>query len=83
MRNNESEEKGSMSFYKGKYQGKQYSLMYLQMEDAEIPNDVYDIVIDAGHGGKDQGEIKGKYTEADITLKICKSIKRKVRCNGI
>ena len=71
----ESGKRGNVHFIEGKYQGKQYNLMYLQMEDAEIPEDVYDIVIDAGHGGKDKGEIKGKYVEADIALNYAKKMK--------
>ena len=76
------EKKGSIHFIDGKYQGKQYSLMYLHMDEAEIPNDVYDIVIDAGHGGKDRGEIKGKFTESDIALRYAKTLKEKLDAMG-
>ncbi len=74
--------KGGVHFKEGKYQGKQYNLMYLRMEDAEIPNDVYDIVIDAGHGGKDRGEVRGKYVESDIALRYAKTLKEKLDAMG-
>lgn len=41
---------------------------------SELPNDVYDITLDPGHGGKDPGSsgtLNGKsYNEKDLTLKI-------------
>ncbi|MCR5185878.1 MAG: N-acetylmuramoyl-L-alanine amidase [Clostridia bacterium] len=77
-----SGKKGTVHFIDGEYQGKQFSLMYLHMEDAEIPNDVYDIVIDAGHGGKDRGEVKGKFVESDIALKYAKALKEKLDVIG-
>ena len=36
---------------------------------------MYDIVIDAGHGGKDTGASYGQYCEADITIKYAKELK--------
>jgi len=32
-----------------------------------LPDNIYDIVIDAGHGGEDAGAVSGKYYEANIT----------------
>ena len=51
--NEKESKKGNVYFVENKYKGKDYHLMYLQMEKADIPDEVYDIVIDAGHGGKD------------------------------
>ena len=73
--NEKESKKGNVYFVENKYKGKDYHLMYLQMEKADIPDEVYDIVIDAGHGGKDQGEIRGRYVESNIALKYVKAMK--------
>ena len=45
--------------------------------DSKINNDneIYDIVIDAGHGGNDPGAINGKYYESNLTLDYALSLK--------
>ena len=48
---------------------KDYKFLTINIEEASLPEDVYDIVVDAGHGGKDTGEKAGGHTEADIDLK--------------
>ncbi len=47
-----------------------------------LPNNVYDIAIDASHGGKDSGAKTKKYNEADIVLKYAKNIKQKLEAQG-
>ena len=59
-----------------------YSFLSIKLEDSELPEDVYDIVIDAGHGGKDVGEKNGKNTEADITLDYAYALKEQLEKNG-
>ncbi len=44
--------------------------MVLEVEQAKLPEDVYDIVIDPGHGGADVGASGYGYNEADLTLQI-------------
>ena len=51
--------------------------------NAELPNEIYDFVIDAGHGGKDVGERSGTNTEADITLDYAKELKNKLEELGL
>ena len=48
----------------------------------ELPNDVYDIAIDASHGGKDTGAKFKKYTESDLVLKYAKNLKQKLENKG-
>ena len=48
----------------------------------ELPNNVYDIAIDASHGGKDTGATYQKYTEADLVLKYAKNLKQKLEDKG-
>ncbi len=48
----------------------------------ELPNNVYDIAIDASHGGKDTGATYKKYTEADLVLRYAKNLKKKLEDKG-
>ena len=45
-------------------------------------NDVYDIVIDPGHGGLDSGANKNGYSETDFTMNIATKIKDKLEKIG-
>ncbi len=57
--------------------------MQIQVSKAsELPKDVYDIVIDPGHGGKDSGAINGKNSEADIVLNAAMILKNKLEASG-
>ncbi len=76
------DKKGNVYFINSKYKGKEYNLMYLQMEEADIPEDVYDIVIDAGHGGKDLGEVRGKHVEANTTLRYAEAMREALESAG-
>lgn len=53
--------------YKEKY-------MFLNCSKKDLPEDVYDIVIDAGHGGSDVGATHGKYYEKDLALDVAKMV---------
>ncbi len=41
---------------------------------ARLPADVYDIVVDPGHGGKDPGAQSGSLREADVVLELGKRL---------
>ena len=47
-----------------------------------LPEEVYDIAIDPGHGGKDTGIKSGEYTESALTLKCCLDLKNKLENLG-
>lgn len=47
-----------------------------------LPDDVYDIVIDAGHGGRDTGAIYQDIQEKDYTLKISLALRDKLESLG-
>ncbi len=53
--------------------------MNIKIEETKLPEDVYDIVIDPGHGGKDGGAVTTyngvEYAEKDITLDYGKDLK--------
>ncbi len=48
-----------------------------------LPYDVHDIAIDASHGGKETGAVKGKYTEAEIVLDCANILKQKLEEIGL
>ncbi len=58
--------------------------LVLEKEDSELPDDVYDIIIDPGHGGDDVGSIgaDGTTYEKDLTLKISLALKEKLEAKG-
>lgn len=60
------------------------NLNYLELNVAKsaLPNDVYDIVIDAGHGGKDTGASGNGYTESELTLQYAKALKSALEDKG-
>lgn len=47
-----------------------------------LPNDVYDIAIDPGHGGKDVGATSNGYYESDIVLSCAKILKEQLENFG-
>ena len=80
---NEKNRKATICFLE-KTNGEQINTyLSIQLNDAELPDDVYDIVIDAGHGGTDVGEKLGNDTEADITLEYAKLLKTQLEEKGL
>lgn len=45
--------------------------------------DIYDIVLDPGHGGKDGGASRYGYKEADFTMKLASGVKEKLEKSGL
>ena len=74
--------KASISFNKKNYKNKEYNFLTIALEDSVLPEDVYDIVIDAGHGGSDLGENLGSIYESDITLNYAKELKKSLEEKG-
>ena len=68
-----------------KYQEKDY--LEINVIEKNLPEDVYDISIDPGHGGNDIGasyKLNGKtYNEADLTLKISLLLKEELENLGL
>ncbi len=67
--------KAKIQFLEKNYNNIKYSILKMSLENEQLPENVYDIVIDAGHGGKDTGERSGAITEADIALEYSKTLK--------
>ncbi len=54
----------------------------LNCTEATLPDDVYDIVLDPGHGGNDPGAVNGDYNEATLMLEYAKDIKTALEAKG-
>lgn len=50
---------------------------------SKLPDDVYDVVIDPGHGGSDSGAISGIYREDKIVLDCSLELKKKLEDIGL
>lgn len=61
---------------------KDVSFLKLKCKNILVPNDVYDIVIDPGHGGADVGAVNGNIYESNISLSISNLIKKKLEDEG-
>lgn len=49
----------------------------------ELPENVYDILIDPGHGGLDGGTVAGDLTEAEEALKLSKYLAKRLEDHGL
>ena len=74
--------KAEIAFNSKKYNEKEYEYLSIILQDSEIPDEVYDIVIDAGHGGRDTGVRLGKDTESDIAFEYAKKMKESLEEKG-
>ncbi len=61
---------------------KDVSFLKLKCKNILVPNNVYDIVIDPGHGGADVGAVNGNIYESNISLSISNLIKKKLEDEG-
>ena len=50
---------------------------------SSLPSNVYDVVIDPGHGGADAGAVYKDYKESSIVLDCAKSLKSKLETLGL
>ena len=75
--------KAEIAFKQKEYNEKQYPYISILLQEAELPDEVYDIVVDAGHGGTDRGVKSGTDTEANITLEYAKLLKESLEANGL
>lgn len=53
-------------------------VMELISYETVLPDEVYDIVLDAGHGGRDPGAMYGEYKESEFTLEYVIALKAKL-----
>ena len=55
----------------------------INIVDTVLPDDVYDVVIDPGHGGVDTGASNGSYHESRFTLDYGKTLAEALREEGL
>lgn len=77
---NNSNHKIDISFQK--YNDISYMAIQVSKVDS-LPNDVYDIAIDPGHGGLDKGAVSGEYTESELALNCALILKSKLEDLGL
>ena len=78
MTKNNKNNKIVINNYKNEIEKKSYKYMKIDIESTKLPDDVYDIVIDPGHGGSDGGAVVSNYKEKDITLDYGLLLKDKI-----
>ena len=71
-----------IGFEEKEFNKQTYKLLKISLKEESLPEYVYDIVIDAGHGGTDKGENAGGITEADVTLEYAKLLKTSLENAG-
>lgn len=71
-----------IDFCKKTFKENEYNLLSINVKETSLPNDVFDIVIDAGHGGSDKGEKENNITEADVALEYAKLLKTSLEEKG-
>lgn len=59
------------------------SYLIVSLENMEIPKDIYDITIDAGHGGDNPGAVYKGYYESKIVLDYALKLKEKLEKQGL
>ena len=66
-----------------KHDGAETDGLLLQCAAAALPENVYDVVIDAGHGGTDAGSVSGGVHEADVVLDIALRTRKQLQALGL
>ena len=56
--------------------------MGLTVKEEILPEDIYDFVIDSGHGGTDSGEVSDGTKESDLMLEYGKTLKEELEKKG-
>ena len=60
-----------------------YNYWEISIIEEKLPSDVYDVVIDPGHGGIDSGATNGKYYESTFNLDYAKTLKEVLEDAGL
>lgn len=72
-----------IKFDKYESEEKTTDYMLIEAKHTKLPKDVYDVVVDAGHGGADNGAEYSGYQEADLTLEYANMIKTELEKLGL
>lgn len=80
---NNSNRKIDIAFDSFDLEDKNINYMKIDVKNSKLPKDVYDIVIDPGHGGSDKGAEYGGYSESDQTIIYGKRVKEELEKLGL
>ncbi|NCC86904.1 MAG: N-acetylmuramoyl-L-alanine amidase [Clostridia bacterium] len=80
---NDSNNSVNIGFDNYNNKDKECSYLKVDVEKCELPKDVYDIAIDAGHGGTDTGATNKSYKESEFTLTYAKALKASLEKLGL
>lgn len=85
LTNNNYNKKIKLNINEFKLENKNIQYFKISCKKHDINSEIYDIVIDPGHGGKDSGAISlnKKYNESDINLDIAKKLKKELESIGL
>lgn len=61
----------------------EYQTLMFTVSENDNKKNVYDVVIDPGHGGMDSGALKNGLKEADYTMRIAINLKKKLEQYGV
>jgi N-acetylmuramoyl-L-alanine amidase len=73
----------TMKFVNRKIDKKNIPLVKVSVKEIELPEGVYDIVIDPGHGGIDSGASKSNFRESLIALEIARKLHTQLTSLGL
>lgn len=76
-------EQVKIEFLEKEHKKEKYKFLMISKCESTLPEDIYDIVIDAGHGGSDKGENNGEYNEANITLEYAMRLAKYLEEKGL
>lgn len=62
---------------------KKIPYMQIKSTKTKLPDEVYDISIDPGHGGSDPGAVSGNYKEAEFAMKYSLALKKSLEELGL
>ena len=72
-----------INFEKYNLEQREIDYMYIGVNYEKAPDNVYDVVIDPGHGGSDTGAQYNGYVEAKLALKYAKAVKEELEDLGL
>ena len=76
-------DKITIKFCEKEHKKEKYKFLMISKVESTLPDEIYDIVIDAGHGGTDKGEKSGEYNEANITLEYAIEMAKYLEDRGL
>ena len=82
MTKNNTNLKINIDFYNYNSNDKELDYMQIIAKEASLPDEVYDIVIDPGHGGRDPGAIFEDNYESEYTLEYAIELKNRLEALG-